>query len=497
MRKNASILFLLRIVKVFLGILNLSIAAKYFGVSLDRDIWLLALSTILVVDLAIWGPVNETFRAKFITVRETEGEEIALSKMNSLLMFTFIVSLLIVLLSIFCSEVLAKLVAPGYSDLEINKLSKMIVYVAPILLLNQLIQIGTSVLNAYDIFFVPEIASFGSTSLNILLTIFLAPTYGIYSLLIAYYIGVFLLLALILYYIGKLKKNIATNFFKTKPNVSFLPFILFAVPFFFPYFFGQANSIIEKSLASKMFMGAVSSIDYSRRFSEMFNTVLSSILTTMLIPQLALYYSRKESNKYVAEFEQIFRFGFFAIMLMVTMFTLSSNSFVSVIYPSLPYSKAQTIAELIMFYSWSSIAIFLYVITGIALMTHGKSKMYAILGVITQIINILINLLLYKKLGFYVFPISLFFAHFLCGAIMLFYFPISDNHISKIVIKLTGIFITILIISFSLKQLLLVHNPILQILYTFFCSALALVLSLFLFKMEEFYLIRSFLKRSK
>ncbi|SOD20335.1 lipid II flippase MurJ [Pedobacter xixiisoli] len=496
MRKKASLLFFLRILKVFLSILNLTIAAKYFGVSLDRDIWILALTTILVVDMAIWGPINETFRAKYITTRELEGEAVALEKMNSLLLFTSIVSLGITLIVILFSDLLAQAVAPGFKGNELLKLSNMFIYVAPILLINQLIQIGISVLNAYDIFFIPEIASFGTSIFNIVLTVILAPIYGVYSLAIAYYVGVFLLLGLVVYYVKKLNKNIIRNLFSKKPNTLFLPFLIFALPFFLPYFFGQANTLFEKSLASKLFVGAISSIDYARKFSETFNTVISSVLTTMLIPVLALHYSKNEKEKYVAQFIQMLRLGFLVIILMVTVFTISPNAFVTIVYPTLSYENSNQIAKLITFYSWGALPIFVYVISGIALMTYGKSKIYAIFGMVAQILNIVINWIGYKQFGLSIFPLSLFFSHLICGGIMLYYFPVSENNIGKNLLKAIGIFIWTLTWCFCIDKMLNLTNVYLEVLSVSFGSMMALIVALVLFKMEEaVFLKKLFLKK--
>lgn len=494
MRKKASILFFLRVLKVFLGILNLAVAAKYFGVSLDRDVWLLALSAILVVDLAIWGPINETFRAKFITIREMEGEKIALGKMNSLLVFTFLTSVVLMLVVIFGANIFAQIIAPGYNDFEIARLAKMLIYIAPILLINQLIQIGTSVLNAYDVFFVPEIASFGSTIFNIILTIILAPSYGIFALLIAYYIGVFLLLGLLIYYISKLNKNITKNLFRSKLNTSFIPFLIFAIPFFLPYFFGQASTIIEKSLASKMYVGAISSIDYARKFSEMFNNVLSSVLSTMLIPILALHYSRKEDKQFVIEFEEIFKFGFYAVILVVTVFTIAPNAFVNIIYPSLSKTDSSKIAELVMYYSWSVISVFIYSIFGIALMTHGKSKNYAILGMITQLTIISINFFCYKIIGIVVFPISHFASHLIFGIWMLFNFPIKNNKLLINMLKIVAMLCMVLVFAFLVQRVIFISNPYFQIALVVFSSIVAFVGTLFIFKMDELKYIKGLFK---
>ena len=89
MKKKTSLLFIIRIIKLLVGILNLSLTAKYFGVSLEKDVWLLAISVVLFLDMAFWGPINETFRSKFIFLRSEIGEIKALQKTKSLLFFTF------------------------------------------------------------------------------------------------------------------------------------------------------------------------------------------------------------------------------------------------------------------------------------------------------------------------------------------------------------------------------------------------------------------------
>ena len=158
-----------------MGILNLSLTAKYFGVSLDKDIWLLAISIVLFLDMAIWGPINETFRSKFIFLRGEIGEQEALQKTKSLLYFSFFISIgLVCFISIY-PQFLANIIAPTYSGEQFDKLINMITIAAPILLLTQLSAIGTSILNAYESFFIPEITGFVTSIITLILLIFLAP----------------------------------------------------------------------------------------------------------------------------------------------------------------------------------------------------------------------------------------------------------------------------------------------------------------------------------
>ena len=41
---------------------------------MEKDMWVLVTTFLLTVGTAIWGPINETFRAKFVFIKEQEGE---------------------------------------------------------------------------------------------------------------------------------------------------------------------------------------------------------------------------------------------------------------------------------------------------------------------------------------------------------------------------------------------------------------------------------------
>jgi len=92
LQKKTSFLILIRILKLLIGILSLSISAKYFGVSIQKDIWVLTISLITILDTAIWGPINETFRAKFVQIKIHQGENYALETTKSMLIYTTLFS---------------------------------------------------------------------------------------------------------------------------------------------------------------------------------------------------------------------------------------------------------------------------------------------------------------------------------------------------------------------------------------------------------------------
>lgn len=487
MKKTTVLLFILRFIKIAVSFFTLSLTAKYFGVSLDKDVWILAFSSMLVFDNAVWGPINETFRAKFIFLRNEFGENEALNKTKGLLFYSLIISIVMVLFVCFFPILIAKIIAPSFEGEQLEALLTMLIFVAPCLLFNQLSKIGISILNAYESFYIPEISGFITSVINLLLIILLAPHIGIYSLLISYYIGLLILLVLIFLQIQKLDINLFSLPWNKEFN-DFKIFILFALPFFFPYFVGQISGIVEKNLVSSIGVGMVSEIDYSRKFSEILSSVLTSVLATMMVPILSLNFAQKKPKEFVNNFLQIFQLGFLLLTFFVAIFTSCSLSFVKLLYDkgSISDSSLLEISELTMYYSWTTIAVFIYLIFGMVLLSSGQGKKYAFWGVIAQLISIIANILLIDKYGVFVIPFSLFFSHLLSGFCMFYRFPYKTKIIYIIPFKyLSVLLLTVLCIKIFNFFVDISAIPFYNLALNSVVTAFVMIMLSFLFKLEE------------
>ncbi|WP_316832385.1 lipid II flippase MurJ [Pedobacter aquatilis] len=466
--------------------MSLSLTAKYFGVSIDKDVWLLSLSAVLFLDMAVWGPINETFRSKFIFLRGEVGEELALQKTRSLLFFSFIISIGLVCLILIFPEFLAKIIAPTYSGEKYHKLINMIVTAAPILLITQMSAIYVSILNAYESFFIPEITGFATSILNLILLILLAPKIGIYSIVISYYIGSILLLILLFIQIRRMKIPIWVGY-----NVKFADFkifFMFALPFFLPYSFGQISGVLEKTLVSTIGIGNVSALDYSRKFTDIFVSVLTSVLVTMLIPVLSSKFVESKPREFSANFMQIFQLGILLLSIIIPIFTSASPFIVDIFFNKGKISSdtLTEISKLTMLYSWSTFPVFVYLIFGMALLASGRGKKYAFYGMLAQIFSIFINLAFVKVVGIFIFPISLLISHMISGMIMAYKFPFKNRAIVKLFFK----YIIILILNtvavyFCSKIIQFGNGQFLQIVINSAITFILLLSFIYLLNLEE------------
>lgn len=496
MRKQAGLLFLLKLLKIPLNILLLSLTAKYFGVSIEKDVWLLAFATITVIDLAIWGPINETFRTKFITIKETESQEIAINHTQSLITYFVLFSLVLVGAILLLPVPFSQLIAPDYDIYQREILVNMLYYVAPMLIFNQLMQIGISILNAFEIFNVAEISSFFSLVINIILLVFLANSLEIYALVFAQYISMFLLIAFIIYYLNK--KNIKLITFRNwnKSFSGFKMFFIFALPFFFPYFFGQINGVVEKVLAGKIGEGTISILDFSNRIPSLLYSIIISIITTILVPVLSNAFLKNDVEKFNDEFKKMFQLGILIIGLIIAFICGASMPLVFFLYDkgSIEKQTLIEISELSILYAISLLGIFFYIIFGMALLSSQNQKKYALMGVLAQVFVIVLNIMLYKIVGKYTFPLSIFFSHLFFGFFMYRRYPFKKY----LKLNLAKYLFTILFLSASLyflKRFIVFDNNILNIASTGILMLVILFILAVIFNLEEKKILFGFIKR--
>jgi len=480
-------LFIFRSARLLLSILTLSLSAKYFGINIERDVWIIGFTFISTIQLAIWGPLDDTFRSKYISIRELEGVEKSTKRTVSLISFSLIVSLFIVFIIILFSLPISKTIAPSFDSKSLIKLSFLIKILSPSFLLTQLSKIWTSILNAHDIYYIPEIAGFISSAISLLIMIKLAPLYGIFSLVISTYTALFLLLVFLFFSLKKLKLDfLRISFFEIWKNSKI--FILFTLPFFVPFFFGQINNIFEKILANKIGIGIVSIIDYSRKFSDIPLMVLLGVLTTLMVPKITKNYILGNHNEYIFEIKKNLQLAFIIITILVSFITSSSYRLTEFLYfrGNMSQIAVNKISILSILYSWAIIPVFIYSILGLSLLSLGKEKVYATMGFLSQILMILFNICFYQKLNIYTFTISLFMAHLIAASFMFFRFDYGKKIIIKSLIKYFSILIFVsLFMLFYNQNFEQPINIYFYLLSHLFIILIIILCILFVFKLDE------------
>lgn len=422
-KKVTAYLFLLRLFRMSVSIVTLLFSAKYFGVSMQRDLWVLIITLLTSVTGALFGPINETFRAKFIFIKEQEGESKALAYTFSLITWMTIIIILIgTIMSIFRVRIGIALYPEEASPSSIATFSMLLMIMLPSLLLNQWTNIGISILNTYEIYYIPEIVGSITCLTNIGLIIILAPTIGIYSLAASNYFSAILLLIVVVFYLFKTNifKIVDVKKIRMLSYKGFLAFLVFASPFYFPYIIGQCNSIVEKWLSGLLGQGMISSLDYARQFTVVIQGVLSGIISTLMLPLLSKAFIRKERVEYNKIFFDNLSSCFAILSITLTVLYGASDPLCQFFFNrgSISLSSQLIITDLMQWYAVAFIGVALYIIMGNTMLASSLGKKYAIIGVGVQIFVILFNIGFVRYLGIYTFPLSFGLAHLIGSFVM-------------------------------------------------------------------------------
>lgn len=476
------------------SVVGLSLTAKYFGISVDRDMWLIGLNCILVINLAIWGPINETFRAKFVLLRAELGEEQMMAKARALMMAAGTIGVILVGAVMLLRYPIASLLAPAYGELQVRALGTMLLIIAPSLMLDQFNNLCISILNAYHSFFAPEISNGIAALANIVAMVVLAPYIGIYALAVSYYVGLVLMSVLVIRELVVRKVPIFQRLFEIRFGDA-MPFFNYALPFFVPYFFIQMNLLIEKSIGNVLGDGIVSILDYARKFVDIPVNALTSVLLTILVPILSGHFGKRNKDGFMHDFRQVYQLGFLIIALLIAVFMSSSVEMISIILyrgEHLSMTTISKISQLSVYYAWTAYVNFFYIIFGVALLSTNRGRIYAFWGTAAQLVMIGLNFAFYQTLGPSVFPLSFIVAHTAAAFALFGRFPFPKRDLVVVTLRYSLVLIILVVTVFFMNgRTLGLSHPVWILGFNAALIFLVLVGLLFLFRLEERLVIKS------
>lgn len=418
-KRTTSILFVLRLLRMLMSLFTVALTAKYFGVSVEKDAWLLVSTLLSATTMMVWGPINETFRAKFIFIRERDSEDKAVRAAVALFCGVVVITSVIILVLALLHGPIARFSASDLSRDGIYWFGSLFLTLLPTLLIEEINNISSSILNAYNIFYLPELVATFTGIGYIAILMFLAPTVGIYALVAGQYMSTVSLTVVL--FAALARKKIFSRAQLTSPDFRLLrPFVIYALPFFFPYAIGQLNAFGERWLAGLLGVGNISILDFGRKFTVILQTVIGSILTTMMVPLLARAHSAGDNVDFAAKLNEHLSVIYGIMLLAVPLLFGGAYPLCDFLYHRGTVT-AENIAEITMLcrlYAAAFLGVMVYVIFGNILLSTERGKLYAFWGVLAQIAVLGLNLGLVSTLGLIIFPLSLGTVHLLTGIVM-------------------------------------------------------------------------------
>jgi peptidoglycan biosynthesis protein MviN/MurJ (putative lipid II flippase) len=475
-KKRTFLIYGIRFFRMLVTLLTLSLVAKYFGVSIERDAWVIILTFFSVLGLAIWGPLNEIFRTNYYILKEQQGEVFAYARSNSLFVLVVLVSCFVGSILFIFSHQLAYFLDATASKDKVDLLATLIQFMIPTLLVNQLIALGISILNANDEYYITELMSVVASLISLILILVLTPILGIYSLVASQYVSILLVLSTVFYLLSS--KGIRPLLLGRLKWQDIRFFLWVAAPFYLPFIGGQLNQLTESWMASSLGSGSLSTLDYARQLFLALIAVLSGVLTTVMVPGLVKSYAQNDSSSFTKVFKESLSVSFFVLSFMVPLLVGAAPVLGNLLYTNNKISAADTllIIDLIRYYGVAFVGITVYLFFGLGLLASQKEKKYALIGLLAQAFVFLINVLLVDDWGLYIFPVSIGVGHLGVGLIMSYYLSVDNKlmifqKMVKYVLVIACITLVIFIFnrmagSFTLLNQLILNGVLLIVLST-------------------------------
>jgi len=429
-------LVLLRLLRAAISIASLIITAKFIGVSLPRDAWVLALSVIGILSVFLFNPTLEIFRAKVIHLRGELSKQEADMAISSYVTFSILIAVLAIVIVAIAPGTFAAAIGADASSALSGETGRFLRWGAVYILLTQLINAWSAILNSENMYVQPELIGIGTAALNVVFLLALVKDIGadalLWSTLASSTLQVVLLALL-------LKRSCGTIFVTYKLNLAYAwYFVAPALPLYFAFGAGQVSLIVEKNLLVLAGAGAVSIYDYARKFADVPFGVITATAASLVGPMLAKVNVSQDENEFIRAALRHLK-AFILILLPITVvFSLGGSTLVSVFFSnsaSVTEDDQHLISQLLGVLGWGLLGVAIYAVGSQTLIARGQITLYARLGLLTQVLNIVISLFFYRAYGAVAIAVAWGLSYGLTGFLMQYYARIPAGSILGAVAK--------------------------------------------------------------
>ncbi len=264
---------------------NTIVVARQFGAGDAMDAFLIAFIIPNFGANIVAGSFYAAFMPTFIQVRERDGNEAAQRLFSNIMTLTVGLLSGLVLLLIVLSPVLLRLLGSSFSGTKLALAEHLFYLLIPILVINGLATIWTTVLNADEKFalaaLVPALPSLGS----MIFVIVLARIWGIYAVAVGTLLGAVIQASLL----GRALRRRELSLILRRPELD--PNTKIVLKQFTPMVAGAlimgVSPLIDQAMAAMLGRGAVSELSYGTRIVAVVTAIGTAALGSAVLPHFS------------------------------------------------------------------------------------------------------------------------------------------------------------------------------------------------------------------
>ncbi len=387
------------------GLVREQVFAYLFGAGFYTDAFVAAFRIPnLLRELFAEGVMATSFIPVFTGHMAKKGKAEAFYLANLVINLLLIVLSLIIIIGVFSSPFLAKLIAPGFDEvpgkLELTTLLAQIMF--PFLLLVSLAAVAMGILHSFGHFATPALAPTLFNTGMILSGFFICPFFDppIIGMAIGALLGGLGQLAI---QVPQIKKR----GFTYRPALDFnhpgvKKILLLMTPAIFGVASTQINIFVTTHLASLLPQGSVSYLNYSYRLMHLPLGVFGVAVATVTLPAISLYVAQNEIKKVVSTLCSSLKLVLFLVIPSSVFLIVGSEHIISVIYQhgKFTYLDTQATSNALILYAFGLFPFAVVRVTAPVFYTLGDAVTPVKITAVSVVVNIILNLVLMGPLGY-------------------------------------------------------------------------------------------------
>lgn len=283
--KNVVLLMSLTLVSKFIGFFREQVMSYYYGASTYSDIYFSAYDIPKILFSLLAAALATTYIPMYNRVVEEKGEEEANLFTNNVLNLTFFVGFVISVLAFIFMEPIVRVFAYGFKGETFNETVKFTRIMLAGYIFSGMSSVVSSFLQNKDDFFVSGITGIPYNVIAILSIVISVHTGNIYILPIG------ASLALISQFVIQLPTSFKLGY-RPMAVANFkdryvLDMLLLVAPVLVSTSVSQINRAVDKTLASTLVVGSMSSLNYSNKLMGFFIGIFITAISIVIFPQLS------------------------------------------------------------------------------------------------------------------------------------------------------------------------------------------------------------------
>lgn len=392
--KSASIVIIVTLITKVLGFVREICLGSIFGTSTESDIYFWAMSMTTVIFVAIATAISSAMLPALNEFRLDNKKDKLKKYINRVFTFTALASFVLMLIYIFSSPYVVKLIARNYTGEDLMLAIKLVRILSISIIFIVIAYVAKTILQANEKFFIYSFISFPYNIAIILYLLFFADKYGIVGLA---YMTVCGWLCQFLVQIPSLRKlNVSYKLDFNFKDEELKKFMILIMPLLISTLIYSVNTFIDKSIALNLSDGKVAGLNYGYNMYLSIITTIILGISTVLYPKFIESKVLNSKEEFKNEIIEVLKIMTYISLPILICFIVLNKQLVEIAYMrnSFDAMSVELTRYSLIYYALGTVSYTFQEILMKIFYSMKESKIPMITSIISVIINVVLNFIL-------------------------------------------------------------------------------------------------------